>query len=263
MSRALSLACLFLLLGASQAHRAESAPAPLPRRPTAPPPAWIIDALNDNARRADGLIRADVDFDFRMGKQAIGLSGVVIADRTGRARLRARVLGMHALDVGHNGKSSWWLRFREKSDVVRIDHTANQTGDKHPWEWPVTPDWLPVILGVVEYGQPRDYLARRKGDVMELVKLTESPRGEKVRRVIVVEVSGNEVRVIGHKLEDAHGKVLCSVSVTRTERLRNGFVIPVRLNGSYQGEVALKLMLSSVVSEPLTKAHNKDFEAPE
>src|SRR5262245_23643965 len=109
MPRVLPLACLVLLLAASRTYRADAAPAPLPRR-AAPPPAWIIDELNANARRAGGLLRTSFEVDYKAGKTVIGLSGGVTVDCTGRSRVRAKVVGVPVIDTGHDGQTSWWDR---------------------------------------------------------------------------------------------------------------------------------------------------------
>src|SRR4051794_5746687 len=59
----------------------------------------LVEYLNQEAGRVQN-IRASVDIDAKAGRQAIGLDGMLAANRPRQFRLQAKVLGKSACDIG-------------------------------------------------------------------------------------------------------------------------------------------------------------------
>jgi hypothetical protein len=218
------LACL-LLGGMGWAARA---PAPFPRPGRLPPE--LLAALNRHVLRVNGVLFAQVDLDVRADGQAIGLSGTFACDGTGKTRLVCKVLGQVWLDCGSNETEHWWKVGREK--LIRLRHRprAGQKDEKAVRGLPFDPGMMPALLGLLPYAPSATCRLGRRGERLEVVETFAGLDGKPVRKIIVVEPGGGDFRVVGHRLEDAGGRLLLSCFLGERRRDRgSGQVVPSRL----------------------------------
>ncbi len=243
------LACLLLGLGSvpmppPDASAAVRAPAPFPRPGRLPPE--LLAALNRHVLPANGVLFAQVDLEVRFDGQAIGLSGTFACDGRGKTRLVCRALGQVCLDCGSNETEHWWKVAREK--IVRLPRrpAPGQKDEKSAWPLPFEPGWIPALLGVVPLAPTARCQLVRRGQHLEVVERIVGPDGKVIRKIIVVEPGRASYRVMGHRLEDAGGRLLlsCSLGELRRDRV-SGQVVPSRLELRWpRGKVAVRVRLT-------------------
>jgi hypothetical protein len=235
MGGGVGLACLVLLGGAvappfscQEEVAVRAAPAPFPR-PRHPSPE-LLAALNENARRAGGMVLAWVSIEAREGGHTVGLNGQLALGQAGRARLIATVLGQRWLDAGSNDREAWCQLRGKKLIRVRHGQAGGRAQDDMFDSLLFQLGWVRSMLGRAVWGSPREYQVAQRGRHLELTERAVTPTGRAVRRITIVEQTGKQVRIVGHRLEGSGGETIVSCSVLRFRRDgTTGLDVPTRL----------------------------------
>jgi hypothetical protein len=243
------LPVLLVCLAPTASLQAAPAPDLVFDRPAAP----LLAALNENTRAVRSLV-CKLDVDVKQNRSAIGFSGKLAWGPNGLFRLQGNVLGRPAVDVGSSDAAAW---LTISSAGPLISHKISRRGTDATsarWPLPFSPDWLGEILVVARRGRPGEYRLERHGDTLRLVEQATGPSGQPVRKVTLIRQTGTKVEVMGHRLEDAKGKLLCTVTVVKVQHdTATGAILPSQLHLECPSEaVSVKVWLSGFrVNVPL------------
>jgi RNA polymerase sigma factor (sigma-70 family) len=219
----------------------------------APSAELLVAYLNDNARRIQTLECRQLDIECRLGHHPVGVTGQLAYRGPRDFRLTGSIMGNPSVDLGSNDRECWYMFFKAEPKLLFLFSRAELAGGKSHWLFPFPPDWVLDALGVTEYDLKTCTVVARP-ETVELVRQVVSPRGQRLRLVTVFNRVPSPVQVAGHRLEDAHGKELCSVTIAEVHTDRaSGAVLPRRLQFDWPAEkVTLKLKLDDLrVNAPL------------
>jgi len=194
----------------------------------------MVEYLNDNARRIQAIQCNSVAIDCKQGNQnAPGLDGMVVLQKPNMFRLKAKVLGQNAVDLGSNQEEFWyWISKADPPYVFHCSHAAMAAGQVR-MPFPFQPEMILAAMGIAEYDHNKPYEVRPKGQYAELVERVNSPQGKAIARVTVFQrapAQAGKPQVLGHYLQDETGKVICSVQVQDIQVVRQtGAVLPQKV----------------------------------
>jgi hypothetical protein len=194
--------------------------------PTAP---QLVAQLNATAQRIQTLECRDVWIDAKQGHQPIGLPGVMICQKGKNFRMKGQVAGQPAVDIGSNDQEFWyWV---SKNDPPYLFHCSYadmaRGGVRLPF--PFQPEWVMEALGMADRdpnGAFEPVKATR--DTFELVQKTTGSQGQPVRKVTIFSRTQGLV-VMGHQLQDANGKEICTAQILERRYDQTNQVIVPRL----------------------------------
>lgn len=210
----------------------------------------LVNYLNQNSKRVTSL-RASLEIDAKAGGQSIGISGDLAARRPRELRLRGKLLGSPAVDVGSNNEKFWYWIGRQTPDQYYSCSYQDLATGKVNVPFPVEADMVMAALNAAEYDAKGQYTLEQGKDTWELVQDTTSASGQPVKRTTVFRATlarPGEPQVIEHVLRDAKNNLICKATVQKVETNRtSGAVIPTRLEIEWPAQkVKMKMMLSSV-----------------
>src|SRR5262249_5027994 len=105
----LGLGALLLSTGGSNMQPTRGGGTAAGRRPAPQPTAAaMVNYLNENAQRVQGLSCTDVTLECRQDRNSGNLSGRLDCQRPRNFRLTARVVGQPTVDIGSNGEAFWY-----------------------------------------------------------------------------------------------------------------------------------------------------------
>lgn len=212
--------------------------------------ASLVNYLNQNARRLQS-VEASVDIQAKQGIQAITLGGNLAAQRPRDFRMRGKVLGQPAVDIGSNEDRFWyWISKANPPHYYFCTYKDLATG-KVNVPFPVETDMVMAALNMAEYDPKGKYELKQAKDSLELTQDTVALSGQPVKRVTVFRntvARAGEPQVLEHLLRDARGNMICRGSVQKVEIDRTtGAVIPTRVNIEWPAQnVSMKLSLSDI-----------------
>lgn len=202
----------------------------------------MVAYLNDNARRLQTIQCNHVAIDCKQGQQnAPGLDGLLVVQKPRKFRLKAKVLGQPAVDLGSNQDEFWyWISKAEPIPYVfHCDYQSMERGQvKMPI--PIQPEMILAAMGVSEYDPNRTYEVRQVGNQTELIDKVISPQGRPVTRATIFLRSAaapGKPQVLGHVLRDEQGKDICAVHVQEIQIHRQtGAVLPQKIRFQWPSE---------------------------
>lgn len=207
---------------------------PVPVNDEMPTAQQMVEYLNDNARRIQAIQCNSVAIDCKQGNQnAPGLDGMVVLQKPNMFRLKAKVLGQNAVDLGSNQEEFWyWISKADPPYVFHCSHAAMAAGQVR-MPFPFQPEMILAAMGIAEYDHNKPYEVRPKGQFAEMVERVTSPQGKTIARVTVFQrapAQPGKPQVLGHYLQDETGKVICSVQVQDIQVVRQtGAVLPQKV----------------------------------
>jgi hypothetical protein len=224
-----------------------------------PQAARLVTYLNDNANRVQAVQCNRVAMDCRQGSQTIGLDGQLVCQKPRNFRLKAKVVGQPAVDIGSNDQEFWyWISKAEPPYVFHCSYTDLARGGVR-MPFPFQPDMIVAALGIAEYDPAKQYEVKVTPQTYELVEPSTSPQGQPIQRVTVfsrVQASGNQPQVIGHVLKDAQGREICTATIYEVQQDRQTrALLPVRVKLTYPAEkVEMTLRLYDVQATSIDQA---------
>lgn len=237
--------CLVVLTGGCNTlgpmfKQKESAAAPVATgNPTAE---QMVAYLNDNARRLQTIQCNQVAIDSKQGNQNIpGLDGLLVVQKPRQFRLKAKVLGQPAVDLGSNQQEFWyWISKAEPVPYVfHCDYQAMDRGQVR-MPIPIQPEMILAAMGISEYDPARQYEVKQVGNQTELIEKMMSPQGRPVTRATVflrTPAQPGKPQVLGHVLRDEQGKDICSVSIQEVQIHRQtGAILPQKIRFVWPSE---------------------------
>ena len=112
----------------------------------------MVAYLNDNARRLQTIQCNQVAIDSKQGSQNIpGLDGLLVVQKPRQFRLKAKVLGQPAVDLGSNQQEFWyWISKAEP--VPYVFHCDYQSMDRGQVRMPIPiqPEMILAAMGISE-----------------------------------------------------------------------------------------------------------------
>jgi hypothetical protein len=194
-----------------------------------PKVAQLLAVLNANARRIKGLRCDHVTVDIKQNGEALGLGGVLVAQRPLDFRLRLKSAGIPQADIGSNAAEAWcWTRKDSPRWPYRAAHKDLASAQVN-FPIPGDPGWFMRVLGLGEYDPAEKYEIEQHSDCLELKQTTQEPDGSLLRRITVLRQNGTSYEPVAYSLEDAKGKVLCLAwIVTHRDRV-SGALVPRKL----------------------------------
>jgi hypothetical protein len=241
----------------------DKSPINVPTTPdTQPTTTSLVNYLNLNCRRINS-VQANLTIGAKMGLQAIDISGGVAARRPRELRLRGKVLGRPAVDLGSNDQEFWyWISQAEPPHYYKCSYKDLATGRVNV-PFPVETDMVMAALNMAEYDTNGKYdLKQNKDGTWELTQDTTSGAGRPIKRGTVfrgVLAKPGEPQVLEHTLRDAKGNLVCKATVQRVEFDKlSGAVVPTRLTIEYPSQkVRLKLELNDLQVNKIDDASAK------
>ena len=195
----------------------------------------LVAFLNENSARVQAIQCNQVAIDARQGSQNTpGLDGILVCQKPRNFRMKGKVLGQPAVDIGSNSKEFWyWISKVEPVPYVfHCDYQDLEKGNVR-LPFPFNPDMILCALGMGEYDPAKPYEVKATTQSFELVEPTAFFQGKPVRKVTVFSrkmgVQGRPL-VTGHILRDLQGKEICTATIFETQQSREtGAVLPFRL----------------------------------
>jgi len=215
----------------------------------------LVGYLNDNARRVQAIQCPQVAIDCKQGNQRAGLDGMLVCQKPRNFRLRAKLFGQPAVDIGSNDSEFWyWI---SKADPPYVFHCAYQdlSQGNVAMPFPFQPDMVVAALGLAEYDPNKKYEVRPYDRYLELIESTTSPQGQPVQKVTVfnrAQAAPGQPQVIAHVLKDLRGNLICKATVYEVQVNREtGAILPKKVTLVWPPqriEMALQLYDTQVVS---------------
>ena len=202
----------------------------------------MVTYLNDNARRLQTIQCNQVAIDSKQGSQNIpGLDGLLVVQKPRQFRLKAKVLGQPAVDLGSNQQEFWyWISKAEP--VPYVFHCDYQSMDRGQVRMPIPiqPEMILAAMGISEYDPTRQYEVKHVGNQTELIDKVISPQGRPVTRATVflrTPAAPGKPQVLGHVIRDEQGKDICSVSIQEIQIHRQtGAILPQKIRFVWPSE---------------------------
>jgi hypothetical protein len=233
-------------------------PAATDRKPDVPS---LVHYLNENARLASSL-KARVVIDAKQGMTAIGVDGYMACQKPRDFRLKAKLIGQPAVDIGSNKDEFWyWISKAKPPYVVHCSYAALATG-KIRVPFPFQPDMVLIALGMQEYDATAKFDLKEFRNYLELSQEVTSPQGEKVQRVVVFDrmqvKRPDQPQVIAYVLKDARGKMICQARVQAVQRDgATGATVPSKVSIEWPAqEMKMTMALSDVQVNSITPAQS-------
>ena len=196
----------------------------------------LIDYLNDNAKRVQTLRVDDLDVDVTADAQPFNLRGRIFAEKPRDFRMKVTFLGKDEVDIGSNAKEFWfWAAKNPDKYQYFCSYDDLNAGKVRNMPLPIQPEWVMEAMGLGPYGPAGKYTLEGEGSQqVRLVEKAKSPRGDPVRKVIVMnrrETRTPQPQVTAFLLlDDATGKEICSAHISNTTQDRaTGAILPYRL----------------------------------
>jgi len=199
-----------------------------------PSPAQLVNYLNDNARRVQAVQCNQVAMDCRQGSQRVGLDGMLVCQKPRNFRLRAKVVGQPAVDIGSNNDEFWyWI---SKAEPPYLFHCAYQdlARGNVRMPFPFQPDMIVAALGMSEHDPNSKYEVKEYPQYLELIEPAVSPQGQPVQKVTVFhrgQAAPGRPQVLAHVLKDARGNLVCKATVQEVQVNREtGAILPRKVS---------------------------------
>jgi len=207
------------------------------KKPTA---ANLVAYLNDNAQRVRSIKSTEVQIDAKQAGEAIGLEGSLFCQKPRDFRLRAKVAGQPAVDIGSNSDEFWfWIsQAKDQDGVARVHYCSypDMAAGKARMPFPFQPDMIVAALGMGEYDPTKDYTVNEDAKTFQLVEPAVSAQGDKVFKVTVfnkTQVAPNKPQVLAYVLQDEKGNEICRANVLEVQTVpvdkERPAVLPLRV----------------------------------
>jgi hypothetical protein len=210
-------------------------PAPTPSPAGVPSAEALVEYLNDNARRIQGLRCVDVDVEASQKITSVNVRAKMMSMKPRSFLMTASALGNSMLDLGSNDNEFWfWFSKAPEPYQFYCSYKDFEEGKVTRFPFPFQPDWIMESLGMGPYGPASKYTLEHDATTLKLVEKTRTPQGMAVRKVIVIArrpVAPPQPQVQSFLLlDDATGKELCSAQVQEVLiDHATGAVVPKRL----------------------------------
>jgi hypothetical protein len=203
--------------------------APIAATTEKPTPANLVAYLNDNAHKVSSLKSTEVQIDAKQGSEEIGLTGSLFCQKPRDFRLRAKVAGQPAVDIGSNSDEFWfWIsQAKDQDGVARVHYCSYQdmaAGKAHV-PFPFQPDMIVAALGLGEYDATKEYTLKEDAKTVQLVESAKSPQGDDVYKLTVfnkTRVAPGKPQVLAYVLQDARGNDICRASIQDVQTITVG-----------------------------------------
>src|SRR5262245_43620548 len=179
-----------------------------------PTAAQLISQLNDTSQRIQMLECRDVWIDARQGRQDVSLPGSMVCQKNRNFRLTAKMVGQPAVDIGSNEQEFWfWISKAEPPGLYHCSYADLAQGRVRQLPFPFQPEWVMEALGMADRDPNAAYEPiRTTASTFDLIQKTVGPQGQPVRKITMFSRTRN-LLVVGHRLEDANGKEVCTAQV--------------------------------------------------
>lgn len=190
-------------------------------KPTA---ANLVAYMNENARLVQSIKSTEVQIDAKQAGEAIGLEGSLFCQKPRDFRLRAKVAGQQAVDIGSNSDEFWfWIsQAKDQDGVARVHFCSYQdmAAGKARMPFPFQPDMIVAALGMGEYDPTKQYTLREDAKTIQLVEPAKSAQGDDVYKVTVfnkTRVAPGKPQVLAYLLQDEKGNEICRANVLEVQ----------------------------------------------
>ncbi|MFN5291781.1 MAG: hypothetical protein ACK5E4_16965 [Planctomycetia bacterium] len=218
------------------------------RLPTENPTAQqLVTFLNTNSQKVQAVQCNQVSIDAKQGNQtAPGLDGLMVCQKPRNFRLKAKVVGQPAVDLGSNQQEFWyWISKIEPVPYVFHCNYEDLDRGNVRLPFPFHPDMIISALGMGDYDPAKQYEIKNTQQSIELVEPMTYYQGRPVKKstVFARKMTNGQPKVIGHILRDAQGKEICNASIYEVQQNRDtGAILPQRMKISWP-EDRIEMML--------------------
>jgi hypothetical protein len=219
-----------------------------------PPPTvkQLVDYLNVCSSRVNSLQSNLVYMDCKANHQSFSLDATLVCAKPRDFRLRGRLAGQSACDVGSNNEEFWyWIKQDDPPYLYHCSYEAMSRGNVR-LPFPFQPDMVVAALGMGEYNpDPSRYELKVVKNTLELTENSVSVQGQPVTRVTViargsVDVTKGRPQVIEYALRDARGADVCKATVERVV-VQRGAIVPQKVRLSWPAQkMEMALTLNTV-----------------
>ncbi|NBS90586.1 hypothetical protein EBS67_11400 [bacterium] len=132
----------------------------------------LVSYLNNNGQRVQAIQCNQVSIDAKQGNQtAPGLDGLMVCQKPKNFRLKAKVIGQPAVDIGSNNQEFWyWISKVEPVPYVfHCNYDELEKGNVR-LPFPFHPDMIVSALGMGEYDPSKQYEVKVNQQNVELVE---------------------------------------------------------------------------------------------
>jgi hypothetical protein len=212
-----------------------------------PTAAQLIGQLNGTSQRIQTLECRDVWIEAKQGHQDVSLPGSLMCQKSRNFRLTAKMVGQPAVDIGSNDNEFWyWISKAEPPYLYHCTYADLAHGVRLPF--PFQPEWVMETLGMADRDPNGTFEpVKATRDSFELVQKTTGPQGQPVRKVTIF-TRTQGLQVIGHRLEDASGKEICTAQILeRRYDQTNQITVPARVRLVWPAQqLTMKLKLDDM-----------------
>ena len=197
-------------------------------KPTAPD---LVAYLNHNAQLVQSIKSPRLEIQAKQGNDSIGLDGSLFCEKPRNFRLRGKVAGVDAVDIGSNNEEFWfWIsQGKDEDGVARVHYCsyADMAAGKARMPFPFQPDMIVAALGMGDYDPQKEYTIREDAKTVSLVEKAVSAQGlavQKVTQFNKITVGPNKPQVIAYYLLDDKGNEICRASVLEVQTIGSAVV---------------------------------------
>jgi hypothetical protein len=253
----LGLAVVIPLLGCNHTPIIRDNPKPPPPSDKQPDAASLVNYLNQNAARVQS-VKAEINVDCKADRQSIALGGLMACQKPREFRLKGKVVGQPAVDIGSNNEEFWYyLSKAEPPYVYKCSYEKLATG-KVRVPFPFQPDMVLTALGMAEYDPKGTYEVRASAKTLELIQDATSATGQPVKKIVVFNrmlSAPGQPQILAHAMRDMKGNLICQAHIRRIQVDRaTGAIIPTKVLLEWPAQkVKLDMDLSGVQVNAINK----------
>lgn len=198
----------------------------------------LVAFLNSNSQKVQAVQCNQVAIDARQGTQtAPGLDGLMVCQKPRNFRLKAKVVGQPAVDLGSNNQEFWyWIsKIEPVPYVFHCNYEEMEKGNVR-LPFPFHPDMIIAALGMGEYDPAKAYEVKTNQQTIELVEPVAFYQGRPVRKstVFARKMNQGRMQIAGHILRDTQGREICNVTIFDVQQNREtGAILPQRMKLSW------------------------------
>lgn len=221
-------------------------------------PEQLVSYLNNNAGRLQAVQCNQVSIDVRQGDQtAPGIEGQMVLQKPRNFRLKGKVVGQPAVDLGSNNEEFWfWVGKQEPPYVFHCNYTDLNYGQLR-MPFPFQPEMVIQALGIAEYDPTRPYQVRDAGKNVELIEMVGTPQGGQIQKITVFQkapAGAGKPQVLSYILRDQSGHDICQTEVYDIQiHPQTGAILPMRMKMVWPKEkVEMTLRFGDFISTEIT-----------
>jgi hypothetical protein len=220
----------------------------------------VVEMINRNAERAQGLIAKDLDISSNQVPVPLGGHLALEKPRNFRMIVKAPLTHTTVADIGSN-EDEFWVYASPPNQRASLVHCSYEDYGRVQSPLPLQPDWIFESIGFMPLPLDANYVVHPgKRGTVELVSSTNTPQGQPASLVTVVQL--NSGYIVERRLEAlGQSRPIARATLARHQKdASSGVVYPTSISISWPEQgMDISIRLDDVQVNP----HFDPYQAKE